>query len=315
MAKDGCRAVKPLRLSGADWSERRVEMNHLARWQAYRRSVRWRMTADGIVTCRGPIRLKRREQYRVEMVPKAWRRYGGLIRAAAKKYKVPAELFVAVIVNESGLDPKSFQKYSGYISDRRTPDRISVGLGAVLISTARYMLKDKSIDRRWLQKPENAIRMIGVYLDRQYRLTGFDPPKVAAAYNAGSLYPENSRPNRWKLRNYPVGDSKYIDHFVAVFDETMRFLARRPDRPRQSFAALFAGEPLVAVRVAIPSSWTRRSVRKRASPMMMLTGSLVMIGDTPAENQRREPAISRLKKGRPDPDRQIANRYLQRLLD
>ena len=44
--------------------------------------------------------------------------------------------------------------------------------------------------------------------------------------------------NRWKLRNHPLGHSVYIDLFVAVFDASMRFLANRPDRPRESFAQL-----------------------------------------------------------------------------
>lgn len=292
-----------------------MEIRHLTRWQGFRNSVRWRLTADGMTTCRGPIRLNRKQQYRVERVPEAWRKYGHLIRAAAKKYQVPAELFVAVIINESGLRPKSFQIYRGYRSDRRTPSRISVGLGAVLISTARYMLKDKSIDRAWLQDPANAIRMIGVYLDNQYHLTGFDPPKVAAAYNAGGLYREDGATNRWKLRNYPVGTPMYIDHFVAVFDASMRYLANRPDRPRESFAALFVGDPQVAVRVRIPRSWTRRTMGRRATSMMMLTQSRAVIGDTPAEDRRSASALSQINKAASAIDRSVASRFLGRLLD
>ncbi len=220
-------------------------MRRLTGWRAVHNSVAWRLTAVGIETGRGPVRIASRYRDRLDRVPEAWRRYGGLIRYAARRYGVPVELFLAIIINESSLDPKAFQTYRGYVSDRRTPDRISVGLGAILISTARFMLNDRSIDRAWLEKPANNIRAIGVYLSRQYRMTGFDPPKVAAAYNAGGLYRQNGRTNRWKLRNYPVGTAAYIDQFVAVFDASMRYLARRPDRPRESFAALFAPDSIV----------------------------------------------------------------------
>ena len=229
-----------------------MELRHLTDWQSFRNSVPWRLTPGGILTGSGPVRVEPRERYRVERVAEAWRKYGSLIRAAARRYRVPVELFLAIVINESALNPKAFQKYRGYVSDRETPDRISVGLGAILLGTAQFMLKNPSIDRAWLQVPANNIRMIGLYLHRQYRLTGFDPPKVAAAYNAGGLYRQNGRKNRWKLRNHPLGHSVYIDLFVAVFDASMRFLANRPDRPRESFASLFARDSIAAACVRIP---------------------------------------------------------------
>ncbi len=247
-----CRAGKPVFRGAHSWNGRRLEIGRLTHWQSFRNSVPWRLTADGIVTRRGPVRISRREQYRLKSVPTAWRKYGSLIRAAARRYRVPAELFLTIIVNESALNPRAFQTYRGYISDRETPDRISVGLGGVLISTARFMLRNPSIDRAWLENPANNIRMIGIYLNRQYRLTRFDPPKVAAAYNAGGLYRQNGRKNRWKLRNHPIGRSVYIDLFVAVFDESMRYLATLRHRPRESFAALFARDSIAAACVRIP---------------------------------------------------------------
>ncbi len=276
--EESCQAVPAVRPTARDWSGRLKEMHHLIRWQAFRNSTHWRLTPRGLVTCRGPVRISKKQHYRVKTVPKAWRRYGTLIRAAANKYRVPAELFVTIIINESGLRPKSFQTYSGYVDDRKTPHRISVGLGAVLISTARYMLKDDTIDRAWLQNPENTMRMIGVYLDRRYRITGFDPVKVAGSYNAGGLHHQKGPANRWKLRNYPIGKSIYIDHFVAVFDEAMRFLSARPDRPRESFAALFAGEPTVPVKVRIPESWSRRPSTSNSHATLTPTETRLLTG-------------------------------------
>ena len=247
-----CRAGKPVFRGAHSWNGRRLEIGRLTHWQSFRNSVSWRLTADGIVTDRGPVRISPRERYRLRSVRTAWRKYGGLIRAAARRYRVPAELFLAIIVNESSLNPRALKTYRGYISDRKTPNRISVGLGQILISTARFLLRNPSIDRAWLENPANNIRTIGVYLNWQYRLTGFDPPKVAAAYNAGGLHPQNGRKNRWKLRNHPVGRSVYIDLFVAVFDESMRYLTKHPRRPRESFAALFSRDSIVAACAGMP---------------------------------------------------------------
>ncbi len=257
-----CRADAPASRGAHKWNDRRLELGRLTQWQSFRDSVPWRLTANGIVTGRGPVRIPARERYRLESVPAAWRKYGNLIRAASRRYRVPAELFLTIIVNESALKPRAFQTYRGYISDEETPDRVSVGLGAILISTARYLFRDPSIDRAWLEDPANNIRAIGVYLNWRYRLTGFDPPKVAAAYNAGGLYRQNGRENRWKLRNYPIGRSVYIDLFVAVFDEAVRYLARQPDRPRESFAALFAKDSIVAACVRRPGYEVRHPLRQ-----------------------------------------------------
>ena len=261
------------------WNGRRQEIGRLIHWQSFRNSVSWRLTADGILTDRGPVRLSPRERYRLKSVRVAWRKYGRLIRAAARRYRVPAELFLTIIVNESALKPRAYKTYRGYVSDRKTPDRISVGLGQILIGTARYLLRNNSIDRAWLENPANNIRTIGIYLNRQYRLTGFDPPKVAAAYNAGGLYRQNGRKNRWKLRNHPIGRSVYIDLFVAVFDEAMRYLARHPYRPRESFAALFSRDSIVAACAQAPDYPFRRPFAQAAvrQPLAHEIGSDVVL--------------------------------------
>ena len=277
-----CRLGMPGHPAASNWNGRRLEIGRLTHWQSFRNSVPWRLTADGILTGRGPVRIHPREHYRLRHVPRAWRKYGALIRAAARRYRVPAELFLAIIINESSLNPKAFQKYRGYVSDRQTPDRISVGLGAILIGTAQFMLKNPSIDRAWLQIPANNIRMVGLYLHRQYRLTGFDPPKVAAAYNAGGLYRQNGRKNRWKLRNHPLGHSVYIDHFVAVFDASMRFLANRPDRPRESFASLFARDSIAAACVRIPEFGSGHPMARAVVRQPLaheIGGDVVLAGD------------------------------------
>ena len=296
-----CRAGASVFRAAHSWNDRRFEIGRLVHWQSFRNSVSWRLTANGILTERGPVRLRPRERYRLRSVPKAWRKYGALIRAAARRYRVPAELFLTIIINESSLDPRAFQTYRGYISDRATPDRISVGLGAILISTARYMLGKPSIDRAWLQNPANNIRMIGIYLSRQYRLTGFDPPKVAAAYNSGGLYRQNGRKNRWKMRNHPVGKSVYIDLFVAVFDEAMRYLADRPNRPRQSFAALFARDSIALACGRLQDYRFRSPVARAAvrQPLAHEIGNwLVLAAEATGVDVRSEDFLARLSRHR-----------------
>lgn len=289
-----CRPGAPGQPAASNWNGRRFEIGRLTHWQSFRNSVPWRLTAGGILTGRGPVRIQPRERYRLKSVPRAWRKYGTLIRAAARRYRVPAELFLTIIINESALNPKAFKTYRGYVSDRKTPNRISVGLGQILIGTARFLLRNPSIDRAWLEKPRNNIRMIGLYLHRQYRLTGFDPPKVAAAYNAGGLYRQNGRRNRWKMRNYPVGRSVYIDLFVAVFDESMRYLARHPYRPRESFAALFARDSIVPACGQMPEIRFRppgaQAVRQ---PLAYEVGSELVLA-----SGRSEDYLSRLTRQR-----------------
>ncbi len=254
-----CENHKVAAPSASTWALRVREMRRQTGWHAYRKSVKWRLTGQGVVLCGQRLAIKPHERYRLELVAEAWDRYGPLIRAAAHHYRVPAELIIAVMVNESGLKPKAHQKYRGYVSDDKTPHRISVGLGATLISTARYMLKDDAIDRGWLSDPSNSIRMIGLYLDRHYRLSGFDPVRAAAAYNAGGIYADDSDGNRWRMRNFPLGHGIYIDHFVLVANEAIRYLAGRDDRPVESFASIFHGPPKTVVAAKIPETWSLKA--------------------------------------------------------
>jgi hypothetical protein len=55
----------------------------------------------------------------------------------------------------------------------------------------------------------------------QFRPTGFDPPLVAAAYNAGGLRVHDSRAIRWKLVQYPFGTSAHVDNLVIAFSAAM----------------------------------------------------------------------------------------------
>ncbi|MGE0737395.1 MAG: transglycosylase SLT domain-containing protein [Alphaproteobacteria bacterium] len=236
-AQTGC-AVRsmPPTLATA-WPARAAEMKRLAEWRNAYGGTPWRMQPWGIEVC-GRYQPNVFKRPRPIMIEKIWRDYAAQIADAAQKHAVPVELVVTIILEESGGNPVLFKLEPGYVSDSRTPHRIAIGLGGMLLSTARIMAGNPGVSRQWVQNPNNAIDLIGVYLTRQYKETGFDPPKVAAAYNAGGLYADPSPGNPWKLRNYPLGKSVFIDNFVATFNNSMRFFANRADRPAQSFNAV-----------------------------------------------------------------------------
>lgn len=147
-----------------------------------------------------------------------WTRYGELCSQYAKRYGVPVELIVATIATESTGDQNA----------RRAEPRIgdeSVGLMQTLVKTARGALGQRDILAEHLLKPELSIEAGTAYIAQQRGTTHFDPPKVAAAYNAGSLRRDRGDANRWKLLCYPTGTGRHIDRFVAFFADCMRVSA------------------------------------------------------------------------------------------
>src|SRR5579864_4640966 len=126
-------------------------------------------------------------------------------------------------------DPETcVREEPGYVSDEKTPARISAGLCQLLISTARSIMKDPNIDRAWLFNPANSIDACAAYIksnhDRQS--TDWDPIYAACAYNAGGLYENKGEANRWKLRQYPLGTSKHADRFAAYFAAACQLVDR-----------------------------------------------------------------------------------------
>jgi hypothetical protein len=133
-----------------------------------------------------------------------------------QELQVPAELLMACSLTEA-VDPHPEtceRKEPGYVSDAKTPHRISIGFCQLLISTARAAINDPQIGRDWLLDPANSLRACAAYMKTQAKSTGFDPVYAACAYNAGGLY---ANPNRWGLRQFPLGTSKHADRFVAYF--------------------------------------------------------------------------------------------------
>ncbi len=190
-------------------------------------SVRWRVTREGVeIEGTGVERTKGAPT----TVTSVWERYSREINDASRNTRVPCALVVATICTESGGKADAFRHEPGYVSDEKTPHKVSIGLTQTLISTARDVMQ-MSLDGDWLLVPANAITAGTNYIAKQADLTALDPPLVAAAYNAGDLYPQTGSQNRWKVRQYPIGTGQHCDRFVRFFNDAVFVLASHATRP------------------------------------------------------------------------------------
>ncbi len=215
----------------------------LTDFHGYQSSVKWRLTAHGVEIQGSGIERTLGEP---QTVRNLWERFHGEINAAAQQRGVPCVLIVATIATEARIrngqaDPNSVRKEPGYTSDNGTPDRISAGLMQTLISTARSAMGSPAIDRQWLLNPANSIMAGTAYIAQQKPKTEFDPPKVAAAYNAGGVYHQTGQSNRWKMRQYPIGTGEHCDRFVRWFNDAVAVLDNHPIRPAVPYSVLIAG--------------------------------------------------------------------------
>jgi len=155
-----------------------------------------------------------------------------LIRAAASN-TVPLPVLLMVLATENGpclVDRNQprvvpVRKEPGYASDNETPHRISVGPCHLLISTARQVMGDPSIDQSWLLNVNNNLYAAARYIKQQAPATCYDPVLVAAAYNAGGLYkavPGQSKfGNPWHLRSY----GHHLDRATRWYGDALAVMA------------------------------------------------------------------------------------------
>ena len=198
-------------------------------------SVEWCLAEDGIridgaapeTTGGRPLTVRR-----------VWNAFGPSMSKWGAHYGVPVELIVATACTETRGRPDRVRTEPGFVSDEETPHRVSPGLMQTLISTARSALAgetDEAIDRAWLLVPDNSIRAGTAYIAGQRSKTSFDPPKVACAYNAGSVIRNNGAENRWKMRQFPIGTGEHADRFVAWFNDSFRFFDDLDEPPENAF--------------------------------------------------------------------------------
>lgn len=201
-------------------------------FHSYRDSIPWRLELKGVEFEGSGFE---RTSGKPLTVTRVWERFDHAIERWSEKFGVPAELIVATICTETRGNPAEVREEPGYISDEATPNKVSPGPMQTLISTARSVLDDPTIDRDWLLEPSNSIKAGTAYIAQQWRVTHFDPPKVACAYNAGGIYYNESPDNRWKMRQYPIGSSEHADRFVKWFNDFYFVLASENVRPKVTF--------------------------------------------------------------------------------
>ena len=205
----------------------------------FKNSVLWRLAKDGIRIADAAPEVTVGEP---QTVGRVWNEFGTEVRKWAEHFSVPVELIVATICTESSGKPHAARHEPGYVSDERTPHRVSIGLMQTLISTARDTLPGEPIDRTWLLVPGNSIKAGTAYIAKQRRVTFFDPPKVACAYNAGSLRWNDSPNNRWKMRQFPIGTSEHADRFGKWFNDCFRLFDQSGSAPPNSYFDLLTGQ-------------------------------------------------------------------------
>jgi soluble lytic murein transglycosylase-like protein len=150
-----------------------------------------------------------------------WSSFGPAIRDACAHYGVPVPLVVATICVESSGNAAARREEPGFTSEAMTPSRVSVGLMQTLLTTARQALQRPTLTADELLQPEVSIAAGTAYIALKQSVTRYDPPLVAAAYNAGGLYVDDSPANPWRLRCYPIGTGDYIDKFVAWYGDAL----------------------------------------------------------------------------------------------
>ena len=200
-------------------------------------SVRWCLTEKGLEVA-GEYPRTAGKPLTVRQI---WRDHGKAMSRWAAHYGVPVELLVMTAAVETRGRPHLVREEPGYISDRRTPDRVSPGLMQTLIATAQWVLDDDGIEREWLLEPENSIQVAAAYMTRQRARTNYDPPKVAAGYNAGSIRYDAGRKNRWKLQVHPKGTGAYCDAVVEWFNDCFAMFEAEGGAPDISFHAMMNG--------------------------------------------------------------------------
>ncbi|WP_431304926.1 peptidoglycan-binding protein [Sediminicoccus sp. BL-A-41-H5] len=198
------------------WAEAlRPYLPPLREWHGHRGTRRWRLTPQGIAIEGEPMP----GNTPARLAATCWARHQAPLEAAARRFAVPVELLLATTCTESGGRAEAVREEPGFTSDAATPHRVSPGLMQTLISSAREALGDPRLDRAALLDPGVSAAAGAAFIARQARITGFDPPLVAIAYNAGSLRPAS---NPWGLVQTQRGQGHFhADSFCAFFNDAL----------------------------------------------------------------------------------------------
>jgi hypothetical protein len=141
----------------------------------------------------------------VSAITTCMRRYGTFIKRQADRYKVSRASVVATAITESNCT-----------NPAGSGDGLSSGPMQVTGSTCAALtdLSPSACKRKMHAEPEFSFSVGARYMGSAYqkRQHAFDPPKIAAAYNAGSV--RCATTNAWRMRS----TGNHIDRFVKAYN-------------------------------------------------------------------------------------------------
>ncbi|GAK52515.1 hypothetical protein U14_03766 [Candidatus Moduliflexus flocculans] len=191
----------------------------------------WRLTKQG-VEIKGKGLIK--EDKYTKRAADIWRKYEPMITTASKKYGVPIPAIIATISTESSGNPKAYRYeplfYTRYIKDQKEwkespyhdyPRRIAASYGLVQIMyTTAYNSAGFRGKPEDLYDPAANINAGAAYIASAYQVKqhGWDPPKIACAYNAGSV--RATKANDWGMYHHPDHLERWIPAYNGAIEVT-----------------------------------------------------------------------------------------------
>ena len=192
--------------------------------------VWWRVTEKGIeVKGKGLVESSKYTKRAGEI----WQKYQDAIITASEKYCVPIPVIIATISTESSGDAKAYRHeaafYRRYIKDKsqwknnpyyNSPRRISSSYGLMQIMyTTAYSVGFRG-EPEDLYDPAVNVDAGSAYIasDLQIKQHAWDPPKIACAYNAGSIRP--TAKNLWGMYYHPG----HLDRWIPSYNGALKVL-------------------------------------------------------------------------------------------
>ena len=213
--------------------------------------IAWEVSGQRVILHHGTPRGS------VSAVARCMRRFGRSIRRHADAHRVSRGSVVATALTESSCTNPS-----------GSSDGLSSGPMQVTGSTCAALtgLSSSTCKRRMHANPDFSFAVGVRYMASRFQVHQHhhDPPKIAAAYNAGSLRPSSS--NRWHL----VSTGNHIDRFVAAYNAYRRWERLTRVVPDGSAGPVAAAE----------DAWDGAHVAELARlPGGAVEGTVVFVGD------------------------------------
>ncbi len=212
--------------------------NPLSGWHNYRNgSIWWRVTAKGIeIKGKGLLKNWKYNKRSADI----WKKFKEPILKASKKHGVPVPVIIATISTESSGEPESYRHepgfYRRYIKGKtqwkknpyyKESKRISASYGLMQIMyTTAYSVGFRG-EPEDLYDPERNIDAGAAYIASSFQRKqhGWDPPKIACAYNAGSVRATNK--NSWGMFHHPG----HLDRWIPSYNGAIKATGATPELP------------------------------------------------------------------------------------